>query len=136
MTVNKVMLSGNLTKDVELRTLESGTSVAKLSIANNQYYKDKNGENQQSTSFFNVTVWGKMAEVCNTVLQKGSEVFVEGSIEQRTWEDKETKQKRSTYEIVSQNIQFIKGLKEKQPEKEAVKESPTKQVDDSTEEYI
>lgn len=110
--LNKVLLIGNLTRDPELRYIPSGSAVATFTVAVNRVYKDQAGEKKEQVSFIRVVVWGRRAEVCGEYLSKGSPVFVEGRLQSREWETQEG-QKRSTVEVVADNIQFLRGSGEK-----------------------
>ena len=103
---NKVMLMGNLTRDPELRYLPSGQAVTNFSVAVNRTYMSQSGEKKEEVSFIRVVVWARMAEVCNEYLKKGSPVFVEGRLQSRSW-DAPDGTKRSTIEVVAQNVQFL-----------------------------
>jgi len=104
--MNKVIVSGNLTKEPELRYLPDGTAVGSFSIAVNEKYKDK-----ETVSFFDVTVWGKTAENCGQYIFKGSKVLIEGRLKQESWEDKEGK-KQYRIKIIAQRVEFIGKPKE------------------------
>lgn len=106
--LNKVLLIGNLTRDPELRYIPSGTAVATFSLAVNRVYNTPAGEKKEETTFIRIVVWGRRAEVCGEYLSKGSPVFVEGRIQSRSWEDKDG-QKRSTVEVIADNVQFLRG---------------------------
>ena len=106
VNLNRVFLVGNLTKDPELRYTPQGTAVTTLRIASNNSFKDKSGQVQKETCFINVVVWGQSAEACNQYLQKGSSVFVEGSLQSRSWQDKEGKN-RTTLEVRAARAQFM-----------------------------
>ncbi|MFA5146685.1 MAG: single-stranded DNA-binding protein [Candidatus Omnitrophota bacterium] len=106
--LNKVLLIGNLTRDPELRYVPSGTAVATFTIAVNRFYTTPAGEKKEQTSFIRVVVWGRRAEVSGEYLSKGSPVFVEGRLQSRAWETPDG-QKRSTIEVVADNIQFLRG---------------------------
>ena len=97
---------GNLTRDPELRYIPSGQAVATFTIAVNRAYNSQAGEKKEEVSFIRVVVWARMAEVCNEYLKKGSPVFVEGRLQSRSWEAQDGT-KRSTLEVVAQNIQFL-----------------------------
>jgi single-strand DNA-binding protein len=104
---NKVILIGNLTRDVELRYTPSGTAIAKFGIATNRTYKDQvTGENKQETMFIDVTVFGRSAEVANQYLKKGRKVLVEGRLVFEQWVDN-TGQKRSKHSVVAEKLQFM-----------------------------
>ena len=106
--LNKVFLIGNLTRDPELRYVPSGTAVATFTIAVNRVYLTQSGEKKEQASFIRVVVWGRRAEVCGEYLSKGSPLFVEGRMQSRNWETQDG-QKRSTVEIIADNIQFLRG---------------------------
>jgi single-strand DNA-binding protein len=109
MNLNKAFIFGNLTKDPELKSLPSGTKVASFSIATNRVWKDKNGAKQEDTTFHNVVAFGKQAETIAQYMKKGKSIFVEGRIQNRSWDDKDgTKKYRS--EIVIENFQFGPNL--------------------------
>lgn len=103
---NKVLLMGNLTRDPELRYIPSGQAVCSFSVAVNRTYVSQSGEKKEEVSFIRVVVWAKRAEVCNEYLKKGSPVFVEGRLQSRSWEAQDGS-KRSTIEVIAQNVQFL-----------------------------
>ena len=105
-SVNKVILIGNLGRDPELRFTRDGQGVANFTLATNERWRDKEGNNQERTELHRIVVWGKQAENCAQYLQKGRSVYVEGRLQTREWEDKEG-QKRRTTEIVAQTVQFL-----------------------------
>lgn len=107
-SLNKVFLIGNLTRDPELRYIPSGMAVATFTIAVNRVYKSQSGEKKEQTTFVRVVVWGRRAEVSSEYLSKGSPVFVEGRLQSRNWESQDG-QKRSTIEVIADNIQFLRG---------------------------
>jgi len=94
--VNKVTLIGRLGKDPEIRTLETGTNIAKLSLATDESYKDKSGEWQTITEWHNVIMWRDMAERAEKMLKKGYLVYVEGKLTNRSWEDENGNKKYIT----------------------------------------
>jgi single-strand DNA-binding protein len=106
VSLNKIFLVGNLTRDPELRYTPQGTAVTTLRIAVNRSFKDKSGQAQKDTCFVNVVVWAHMAEVCNQYLQKGKPVFVEGRLQSRSWQNSEGKN-RSVLEVVATRVQFM-----------------------------
>jgi len=106
MSVNKVMLVGNLGRDPETRYTGGGQAVANFSVATSETYKDKNGERQKRTEWHKIVVWGKLAEIAQQYLKKGSLVFIEGRIQSREWQDKEG-QKRTSFEIVASNFRML-----------------------------
>ncbi|MBD3329730.1 single-stranded DNA-binding protein [Candidatus Dojkabacteria bacterium] len=85
-SLNKVMLIGNLTRDPESRFTGSGTQVCSFGLATNRSWKDNNGEYQETTEFHNIVAWAKMAEICQQILAKGMQVYIEGSLNTRSWE--------------------------------------------------
>ena len=107
-SVNKVILVGNLGRDPELRYIQSGQPVANFTLATNDRWRDKEGNNQERTEWHRIVVWGKSAENCAQFLQKGRSVYVEGRLQTREWEDKEGN-KRQTTEVVAQTVQFLGG---------------------------
>ena len=109
---NKVLLMGNLTRDPELRYVPSGTAVATFTVAVNRVYTSQAGEKKEEVSFIRIVVWGRRAEVCGEYLSKGSPVFVEGRLQSRSWEGQDG-QKRSTMEVIADNVQFLRGGGEK-----------------------
>src|SRR5437879_10990297 len=89
MSVNKVILVGRLGRDPETRYTGGGQAVANFSVATDESYKDKNGERQKRTEWHRITAWGKLAEICQQYLKKGTMVYIEGRIQSREWQDKE-----------------------------------------------
>lgn len=108
MSLNKVMLLGNLGADPELRYTQSQNPVCTLRIATTERRKDQSGEWVDHTEWHSVVVWGKQAENCNTYLKKGRQVFVEGRLQTRKWQD-QTGNNRYTTEVVATAVQFIGG---------------------------
>ena len=98
-----ITVVGNLTRAPELRTTAKGTLVANLGVAVNRRWRDGDGEQQESTSFFNVVAWGSLADNCANSLQRGDLVVVHGRLEQRSWAN-EAGDKRSTVEIVADEV--------------------------------
>ena len=104
--INRVVLTGNLTRDPELRTTPSGTSVCGLRIACNTRRKDSSGQWVDKPNYFDVTVWGAQGENCAQYLAKGRPVAVDGRLNWREWEDKEGA-KRQTVDIIADSVQFL-----------------------------
>ncbi|MDO9567744.1 MAG: single-stranded DNA-binding protein [Candidatus Desulfaltia sp.] len=105
--LNKVMLIGRLGSDPELRYTPDGTAVASFSIATSEEWKDKNtGEKKERTEWHRVVAWRKLGEICGEYLAKGKQIYVEGRIQTRSWEDKDGN-KRHTTEIIASDIQFL-----------------------------
>jgi single-strand DNA-binding protein len=107
---NKVLLMGNLTRDVEMRYTPSGMALARLGLAVNRKWKDpKTNEFREEVTFVDIDVWGKQAETANQYLAKGRQVFVEGRLKYDQWDDKTTGQKRSKLLVVAERLQFVGG---------------------------
>ena len=104
---NKVILMGNLTRDVELRHTNSGTPVTEIGLAVNEKRKDANGQLVEETTFVDITLWGRTAEICNEYLGKGSGVLIEGRLKLDQWDDKQTGKKRSKLGVVLDRFEFI-----------------------------
>jgi single-strand DNA-binding protein len=105
--INKVILVGNLGKDPEVRYLEGGTAVANFPIATSETYKDKNsGEKKTNTEWHNIVLWRGLAEIAEKYLKKGAQVYIEGKLKTRQWQDKEGNNRYST-EIVGDNLQML-----------------------------
>ena len=107
MTLNKVLLIGRLGKDPELTYTQSGTACTKFSLATFESYQDSKGNRQEKTEWHNIIVWGKQAEVASNHLAKGRQVYIEGKIETRSWDDKNSGQKRYMTQVVSKQIKFL-----------------------------
>jgi single-strand DNA-binding protein len=105
--LNKVMLIGNLTRDPELRYTPSGKAVTDVSIAINRVWVNDQGQKQEDTTFVDVTLWGRQAELAQQYLTKGRGIYVEGRLQMDTWDDKETGKKRSRLKVVGENMQFL-----------------------------
>ena len=103
---SKAIITGNLTRDPELRTTPNGASVCSFSVAVNRVYRDSNGEQKEDVSFIDCSAWGKLAEMISQYAKKGSGVLVSGRLDQRSWEDKTSGQKRSRVEIVVEDFNF------------------------------
>lgn len=106
MYLNKVILYGNLTRDPEVKALPSGQQVATFGIATNRSYKDKNGQKQESTEFHNIVAFGRTADVIGQYFKKGRPIYVEGRLQTRSWDDKDSGKKNYRTEIVLENFQF------------------------------
>ena len=108
MSVNKVLLIGNLGKDPEVRFTGSGQAVARFPVATSEVWNDKEGQRQERTEWHNVVVWGKQAEQCGQYLTKGRQAYIEGSIRTRQYDDKDGN-KRYITEVIAQRVQFLGG---------------------------
>jgi single-strand DNA-binding protein len=105
-SVNKVIIVGNLGRDPEVRYLPEGGAITNISVATTDTWKDKSGEKQERTEWHRVAFFGKLAEIAGEYLKKGSQVYVEGALRTRKWQDKEGKE-RYTTEIVADRMQML-----------------------------
>lgn len=111
-SLNKVLLIGNLGKDPESRFLPSGGAVCNFSIATTETWKDKqSGQKQEKTEWHNITMYGRLAEIAGEYLKKGSQVYIEGRLQTRKWQDKQTGADRYTTEIVADEMKMLGGGK-------------------------
>ncbi len=106
MYLNKAIVIGNLTRDPELRSLPSGIKVCTFSLATNRVWKDKNGARQESADYHNVVVFGRQAETVAQYMKKGNSIMVEGRMQTRSWDDKNSGEKKYRTEIVADRTQF------------------------------
>lgn len=106
MSVNKVILVGRLGQNPEVRYTAAGAPVATFSLATSENWMDKSGQKQERTEWHRIVVWGKMAETCNQYLSKGRQVYIEGRLQTRQWQDKEGQTKYTT-EVQAQTVQFL-----------------------------
>ena len=121
--VNKVILVGRLGKDPEVRYTPSGAAVANFSIATSEEWKDKNtGEKQERTEWHRIVAWRRLGEICGEYLHKGSQIYIEGRLQTRDWEDRDGN-KRYTTEVVAQSMQMLGGSTGKQGRAESTEES-------------
>ena len=136
--MNKVILMGNLGKAPETRTLESGVVMCRFPIATSETYKNrKSGEKTSHTEWHNVVLWRGLAEVAEKYLNKGDKILIEGRIRSRSWEDKESGQKRFITEILADQMQMIGSVKKssedfnetQEPSASFIEESPIEQED-------
>ena len=129
--VNKVILVGNLGADPQIRYTPQGTAVANFSLATTERFNNKNGERESRTEWHRIIAWGRLAEICNEYLKKGKQVYIEGRIQTRQWDDKDGN-KRTTTEIVANNMVMLGragdagdvGAQEFQADEEATQEAP------------
>jgi single-strand DNA-binding protein len=105
--LNRVLLIGNLTRDPEVRYTPKGTAVTEIGLAVNRVYSGEDGEKKEETTFVDVTLWARQAEVAGQYLKKGRPVFIEGRLQLDTWDDKQTGQKRSRLRVVAENLQLL-----------------------------
>ena len=104
--VNKVILVGNLGSDPTVRYTPGGQAVANFNIATTERFNNKAGEREERTEWHRIVAWGKLAEICQQYLKKGKQVYIEGRLQTRQWEDQQG-QKRQTTEIVASNMQML-----------------------------
>ena len=106
-SVNKVILVGNCTRDPEVRYTPKGTAVADIGMAMNRYFSSDGGERREETTFVDVTLWGRQAEVAGEYLKKGRPVYIEGRLQLDSWDDKNTGQKRTKLKVVGEQMQLL-----------------------------
>jgi len=106
-SVNKVILVGNLGKDPDIKYTASGVPVANITVATNERYKQKNGEWQERAEWHNVVLWQRLAEITGEYLTKGSKVYIEGRLQTRSWDDKQTNQKKYVTEVVANDLVLL-----------------------------
>lgn len=107
--LNKVILIGNLGRDPEIRTTQSGQTVAQLRVATSRRWRDRDGNRQEQTEWHDIVCWGRQAEVAGQYLTRGKLISVEGRLQTRSWDDQQTGQKRYRTEIVCDNFQMLGG---------------------------
>ena len=107
MNLNRVFLLGRLTRDPELRSLPKGGQVADLGLAINRVYSTEGGEKKEETTFVDVTLWGRQAEIAGQYLTKGRAVFIEGRLHLDAWDDRQTGQKRTRLKVICESLQFL-----------------------------
>ena len=107
-SVNKVILIGNLGRDPEVRYTPNGLAVANLTIATSEVWKDKqSGENQERTEWHRIALYSRLAEIAGEYLRKGSKIYIEGRLQTRKWQDKNTGQDRYTTEVIADSLQML-----------------------------
>jgi single-strand DNA-binding protein len=107
-SLNKVMLLGHLGKDPEVRYTSSGRAMATFTLATSQTWRDQEGNDQERTEWHRVVAWGRLGEICGEYLGKGKQVFIEGRIQSRDWEDQDGN-KRTTVEIIANDMIMLGG---------------------------
>ena len=105
--INKVILVGNLGRDPEVRSTPSGQPVSNFTLATNRVYNDREGNRQKQTEWHNIVCWGRQAEIAGQYLTKGKQIYVEGRLQTRSWDDKQTGEKKYRTEIVCENFQML-----------------------------
>jgi single-strand DNA-binding protein len=108
-SINKAILVGNVGKDPDVKFLPSGMAVANFALATSERFKDKTGEFQERTEWHNLTAYQRLAEIVRDYVKKGAKLYVEGRIQTRSWDDKETNQKRYRTEIVVNDLVLLSG---------------------------
>lgn len=106
--INKVILIGRLGADPEVKSISNGKNVATLNIATSEQWTDQNGQKQEKTEWHRIVAWGRLADLCGKYLSKGRQVYLEGRLQTRSWEDQQGN-KRYTTEIVANTVQFLGG---------------------------
>jgi len=106
---NKVILLGNLTRDPEIKYTPKGTAIANIGLAVNRVYSNDQGEKNEETTFIDVELWGRTAEIAQEYLRKGRPVLIEGRLKLDQWDDKQTGQKRSKLRVVGETMQLLGG---------------------------
>lgn len=106
MNLNKIFILGNLTRDPELRQTPTGQSVCTFDVATNRIWVSPTGEKNQKAEFHRIVAWGKLADICGQYLSRGRLVFVEGRVETRSWQDKNSGEKKYRTEIVAESMQM------------------------------
>jgi single-strand DNA-binding protein len=124
LNLNKAMIIGNATRDAELRTTPNGKSVASFAVATNRRYTDASGEKREEVQFHEVVAWGKLGEIAQMIVKKGSKVYVEGRIQTRNWEGQDGA-KRERTEIIADNIIGLSGKGEGGSDWEPSQEKPS-----------
>ena len=133
---SKAIITGNLTRDPELRTTPNGASVCSFSVAVNRVYRDSNGEQKEDVSFIDCSAWGKLGDMINQYAKKGSGVLVSGRLDQRSWEDKTSGQKRSRVEIVVEDFNFTGSAPAGGASSASASSAPSDMPDDIPDEEI
>ena len=105
--VNKVILVGNLGSDPEVRSTPGGQRVANFRLATSRNWTGQDGQKQEKTEWHSIVAWGKLADICERYLQKGKQVYVEGRLETRNWQDKESGQTRYKTEVICETMQML-----------------------------
>lgn len=113
---NRVIISGYLTRDIELRHTGGGTAVCDVGVAINRKFKGSDGSKQEETTFVDCTLWGRTAEIASEYLGKGRAVLIEGRLQLDTWEDRNSGQKRSKLKVVGENLVMLGGGNSEKPQ--------------------
>jgi single-strand DNA-binding protein len=110
--LNKVMLIGHLGNDPEIKIMSSGQTRVNFTLATNENFKDSSGNLQERTEWHRIIVWGKLAEICGQYLKKGRQVYIEGRLQTRSWDDTKSGEKKYTTEIVCSDMQMLGGQRD------------------------
>lgn len=105
--VNKVILIGRLGRDPEVRSTPSGQTVTNFTVATNRIYNDRDGNRQEQTEWHNIVCWGRQAEIAGQYLTKGRQIYIEGRLQTRSWEDRQSGEKRYRTEVICENFQML-----------------------------
>ncbi len=111
LNLNRAMIIGNATRDVELRTTPNGKSVASFAVATNRRWTDASGEQKDEVQYHEIVCWGKLAEIANQIIRRGSKVYVEGRLQTRNWEGQDGAKRQKT-EIIAENLIALSGRSE------------------------
>jgi len=120
--VNKVILIGNVGKDPEIRHMENGTSKATFPLATTETYRDREGQRMEQTEWHNIVLWRGLAELAEKYIRKGKQLYIEGKLRTRSWEDREGN-KRYTTEIIADNITLLGGLQRREEQQGGTQQS-------------
>lgn len=127
--LNKVMLIGNLGRDPEMRYTPSGRPVTTFSLATSRSWKTSDGERRNETEWFNIVAWGSLAEICNQFLKKGTQVYIEGRLQTRRWED-DGGVKHNTTEVVAKEMVMLGDRKRSDHDEDEEDEEPNPEEED------
>ena len=130
--LNKVILIGRLGREPELRFMPNGEAVCNFPVATSESWKDKNGQRQEATEWHNVTMYRKLAEIAGQYLTKGSQVYLEGKIQSRKYQDKDGIE-RTAYDIIANEMKMLGGnsqATQEQPKRQQAQAAPVEDVDD------
>lgn len=105
--INKVILIGRLGRDPEVRSTPSGQTVTNFTVATNRIYNDRDGNRQEQTEWHNIVCWGRQAEIAGQYLTKGRQIYIEGRLQTRSWEDRQSGDKRYRTEVICENFQML-----------------------------
>jgi single-strand DNA-binding protein len=133
MSVNKVILVGNVGKDPDIRYLEGGTAVCSFPLATSETYRNRDGERITSTEWHNIVLWRGLAEIAERYVKKGSQLYIEGRIRTRSWDDRDGN-KRYTTEIIADNMQMLGRKPDDAGSTDTQTSSPAPQTSDKVEE--